>query len=214
MLNYFLIIFYILTIFGIAVIYKKFRPNNKELLRKIIHIGIGPLVIIAKYLGISQFFAGYFTFLISLLIVTNYIYKLFPIIEDVERKSYGTFFYCISLLFLIILFWDKDPYSLMAGFLIMTFGDGLAGLIGKNFTSKDWRILNQKKSLLGTTTMFISSLIVLISVGLFGNFSINGIFIFIALLATILEQISFYGIDNFTVPIITSIFFNILITNL
>ena len=175
MLNYFLIIFYILTIFGIAVIYKKFRPNNKELLRKIIHIGIGPLVIIAKYLGISQFFAGYFTFLISLLIVTNYIYKLFPIIEDVERKSYGTFFYCISLLFLIILFWDKDPYSLMAGFLIMTFGDGLAGLIGKNFTSKDWRILNQKKSLLGTTTMFISSLIVLISVGLFGNFSINGI---------------------------------------
>ncbi len=214
MLNYFLIIFYILTIFGIAVIYKKFRPNNKELLRKIIHIGIGPLVIIAKYLGISQFFAGYFTFLISLLIVTNYIYKLFPIIEDVERKSYGTFFYCISLLFLIILFWDKDPYSLMAGFLIMTFGDGLAGLIGKNFTSKDWRILNQKKSLLGTTTMFISSLIVLISVGLFGNFSINGIFIFIALLATILEQISFYGIDNFTVPIITSIFFNISVTKL
>ena len=214
MLNYFLIIFYILTIFGIAVIYKKFRPNNKELLRKIIHIGIGPLVIIAKYLGISQFFAGYFTFLISLLIVTNYIYKLFPIIEDVERKSYGTFFYCISLLLLIILFWDKDPYSLMAGFLIMTFGDGLAGLIGKNFTSKDWRILNQKKSLLGTTTMFISSLIVLISVGLFGNFSINGIFIFIALLATILEQISFYGIDNFTVPIITSIFFNISVTKL
>tara|TARA_Y100001935_G_C17274488_1_gene493888 strand:+ start:292 stop:936 length:645 start_codon:yes stop_codon:yes gene_type:complete len=214
LLNYFLIIFYILTIFGIAVIYKKFRPNNKELLRKIIHIGIGPLVIIAKYLGISQFFAGYFTFLISLLIVTNYIYKLFPIIEDVERKSYGTFFYCISLLFLIILFWDKDPYSLMAGFLIMTFGDGLAGLIGKNFTSKDWRILNQKKSLLGTTTMFISSLIVLISVGLFGNFSINGIFIFIALLATILEQISFYGIDNFTVPIITSIFFNISVTKL
>ena len=214
MLKYFLIIFYILIIFGIAIIYKKFRPNNKEFLRKIIHIGIGPLILLTKFLGISQVFAGYFTFLISFLIVINYIYKLFPIIEDVDRKSYGTFFYCISLLFLIILFWDKDPYSLIAGFFIMTFGDGLAGLIGKNFSSKDWQILNQKKSLLGTTTMLISSLGVLISVGLYGNFSITGNFIFIALLVTMLEQISVYGIDNLTVPLMAAFSFNFLITNL
>ena len=214
MLNFALIGIYIVFIFLISKLFKNFYPNNQELLRKIIHIGMGPLIPLAKFLEIEQSTAQYFAGGMSILIVINYIYKLFPIIEDVERKSYGTFFYCISLLFLIILFWDKDPYSLMAGFLIMTFGDGLAGLIGKNFTSKDWRILNQKKSLLGTTTMFISSLIVLISVGLFGNFSINGIFIFIALLATILEQISFYGIDNFTVPIITSIFFNISVTKL
>ncbi len=213
-MKYFLIIFYILIIFGIAIIYKKFRPNNKEFLRKIIHIGIGPLILLTKFLGISQVFAGYFTFLISFLIVINYIYKLFPIIEDVDRKSYGTFFYCISLLFLIILFWDKDPYSLIAGFFIMTFGDGLAGLIGKNFSSKDWQILNQKKSLLGTTTMLISSLGVLISVGLYGNFSITGNFIFIALLVTMLEQISVYGIDNLTVPLMAAFSFNILITNL
>ena len=214
MLKYFLVIFYILIIFGLAIIYKKFRPNNKELLRKIIHIGIGPLILLAKYLGISQFFAGYFTCLMAFLIVTNYIYKLFPIIEDVERKSYGTFFYCISLLFLVILFWEKDPYALIAGFFTMTFGDGFAGLIGKNFSSKNWLILNQKKSLLGTTTMLISSLLIFISVGIYGNFSINGNFIFIALLATVLEQISVYGIDNLTVPIIAAFSFNILITKL
>ena len=214
MLKYFLVILYILIIFGIAIIYKNFRPNNKEVLRKIIHIGMGPLILLAKYLGISQFFASYFTSLISLLIIVNYIYKLFPIIEDVERKSYGTFFYCISLLFLIVLFWDKDPYSLMAGFLIMTFGDGLAGLIGKNFSSKNWQIFYQQKSFLGTLTMLISSLFVLISVGIYGDFSINQNFIFIASLATILEQISVYGIDNLTVPLIASFSFNILITNL
>jgi len=33
---------------------------------------------------------------------------------------------------LIYLFWDKDPYALITGFFVMTFGDGLAGLIGKN----------------------------------------------------------------------------------
>ena len=175
---------------------------------------MGPLILLAKYFEISQVFAACFTFLISLLIIINYVYKLFPIIEDVKRKSYGTFFYCLSLFFLIILFWDKDPYSLTAGFFIMTFGDGLAGLIGKNFSSPSWQILNQKKSLLGTTTMLITSLLILISIILFGGFSINTNFIYIGLFATLLEQISVIGIDNLTVPILSSLTFNILITKI
>jgi len=61
------------------------------------------------------------------MVLINYSYKLFPTIEDVERKSYGTLFYCLSLFILIYLFWEKDPYALIAGFFIMTFGDGLAG---------------------------------------------------------------------------------------
>ena len=214
MLKYFLIVIYILIIFFIAILYKKIRPDNKELLRKIIHIGMGPLILIAKYLEISQDFAAYFTFLISFLIVINYVYKLFPIIEDIDRKSYGTFFYCISLLFLIILFWNKDPYSLMTGFFIMTFGDGFAGLIGKNFSSASWLILSQKKSLLGTVTMLLTSFCILLLASLFGDFAINESIIFIAIFATGLEQISIFGIDNFTVPIISAFLFNIFITNL
>ena len=214
MLKYLLIVFYFLIIFCIAVLYKKINPKNKELLRKIIHIGMGPLILIAKYLEISQSFAAYFTFLISILIIINYVYKLFPIIEDIDRKSYGTLFYCISLLFLIILFWNNDPYSLMAGFFIMTFGDGFAGLIGKNFSSLNWLILNQKKSILGTSTMFLTTLCTLILVSLFGNFAINSNIIFISIISTFLEQISLFGIDNFTVPIISALLFNIFITNL
>ena len=211
-MKYFLIFFYICIVFCIAILYKKIQPKNKELLRKIIHIGIGPLILIAKFIEISQAFAAYFTLLVFCLIVINYVYRLFPIIEDVDRKSYGTLFYCLSLLILIIFFWDKDPYSLMAGFLIMTFGDGLAGLIGKNFTSKSWLIFNQRKSFIGTITMLLTSICVVILLGLFGEFSINSNFFLIAFIATILEQFSIFGIDNFTVPIISSLAFNLLIT--
>jgi len=213
LLKYFLVVFYIISVFLIAIIYKRIQTNNKELLRKIIHIGMGPLIPIAKYFEISQVFAASFTFLIGLLILINYIYKLFPIIEDVERKSYGTLFYCLSLFILIIIFWNKDPNSLIAGFLIMTFGDGFAGLIGKNFSSKNWLILNQQKSFLGTITMFLTSLFVLISIGLFGDFLVDSRYLLIALIATILEQVSIFGIDNFTVPIISSLSFNYFITN-
>ena len=211
MLNFAFIGIYIVFIFLISKLFKNFYPNNQELLRKIIHIGMGPLIPLAKFLEIEQSTAQYFAGGMSILIVINYIYKLFPIIEDVDRKSFGTFFYCFSLLILISLFWEKDPLALTAGFFIMTLGDGLAGLIGKNFKSKTWKIFSQKKSLIGTTTMFVISLLVLSILGYTNNFNFNYYYFWIALLATLLEQISIIGIDNLSVPIITSIIFHLLI---
>ena len=213
MLNFVLIGIYIVFIFLISKLFKNFYPNNQELLRKIIHIGMGPLIPLAKLLEIEQNAAQYFAGGMSILIVINYIYKLFPIIEDVDRKSFGTFFYCFSLLILISLFWEQDPLALTAGFFIMTLGDGLAGLIGKNFKSKSWKIFNQKKSTIGTTTMFLISLLVLLIIGYTNNIDFNYYYFGIALLATFLEQISIIGIDNLSVPIITSIIFHLLITN-
>ena len=212
MLNFALIGIYIVFIFLISKLLKNFYPNNQELLRKIIHIGMGPLIPLAKFLEIEQSAAQYFAGGISILILINYIYKLFPIIEDIDRQSFGTFFYCFSLLILISLFWEQDPLSLTAGFFIMTFGDGLAGLIGKNFKSKSWKIFNQKKSIIGTTTMFLISLLVVSTLGYKNNVDFNYYYFGIALLATLLEQISILGIDNFSVPIITSTIFHLLVT--
>ena len=213
MIKFAIIFLYLFLIFSVSVVFKKFNDDSKEIVRKIIHIGIGPLIPIAQFLKIDQNSALFFTGIISLLVLINYNYKIFPSIEDVERKSYGTLFYCFSLFILIYLFWDKDPYALITGFFIMTFGDGLAGLIGKSFNSKSWIFLKQKKSLFGTLTMFLTSLIVICSVGYTqkSSFSIN--YFTIAFLATVLEQFSLLGIDNCIVPISSAICFNFFITN-
>ena len=214
MLNFVFILIYIFIIFFISIIYKRFNPNNKETLRKIIHIGIGPLIPLAKFLGIDQISALYFTGLVSLLTFINYQSKLFPTIEDVDRKSYGTLFYCLSLFILIYLYWNKDPTSLIAGFFIMTFGDGFAGLIGKNFQSKSWFFLNQKKSFFGTITMFITSLIVIFGLSYFQKYSLSINMITIAFISTVIEQFSIFGIDNLIVPISAAFCFNYFITGL
>jgi len=214
LLNFVFILIYIFIIFLISIIYKKFNPNNKEALRKIIHIGIGPLIPLAKFLDIDQMSALYFTGLISLLTFINYQSKLFPTIEDVDRKSYGTLFYCLSLFILIYLYWNKDPTSLIAGFFIMTFGDGFAGLIGKNFQSKSWVFLNQKKSFFGTMTMFITSLIVVFGLSYFQKYSLSINIFTIAFISTVIEQFSIFGIDNLIVPISAAFCFNYFITGL
>ena len=214
MLKFFYILIYIFIIFFLSIIYKKFNPKNKEVLRKIIHIGIGPLIPIAKYLDIDQTSALYFTGIVFLLTFINYQSKFFPIIEDVDRKSYGTLFYCLSLFILIYFYWNKDPASLIVGFFIMTFGDGFAGLVGKNFQSKSWFFFKQKKSLLGTMTMFITSLIVVFSLSYFNKYSLNMNIFTIAFISTFLEQLSIFGIDNLIVPISSAFCFNFFITGL
>ncbi len=213
MIKFAIILLYLFSIFLISIVFKKFNEDSREIVRKIIHIGIGPLIPIAQFLKIGQNSALYFTGIISLMVLINYTYKLFPTIEDIERKSFGTIFYCLSLFILIWLFWDKDPYALIAGFFLMTFGDGLAGLIGKSFNSKSWIIFKQKKSLYGTLTMFLTSLIIVFSIGYAQQNSSNLNYFAIAFLATILEQFSVLGIDNFIVPILSALYFNFFITN-
>jgi len=213
LIKFTVILLYLFLIFLISIVFKKYNEDNKEIVRKIIHIGIGPLIPIAQFLKINQNSALIFTGIVSLMVFTNYNYKLFPTIEDVERKSFGTLFYCLSLFILIYLFWDKDPYALITGFFIMTFGDGLAGLIGKNYNSNSWIFFKQKKSLFGTMTMFLTSLIVVASIGYAQQNSYNLNFFTIAFFATLLEQFSVLGIDNLIVPISSALFFNFFITN-
>ena len=213
MIKFTIVLLYLFSIFLISIVFKKFNKDSREVVRKIIHIGIGPLIPIAQFLKINQNSALIFTGIVSLMVFINYNYKLFPTIEDVERKSYGTLFYCLSLFILIYLFWDKDPYALISGFFIMTFGDGLAGLIGKSFNSKSWIFFKQKKSLYGTITMFLTSLIVVCSIGYSQQNSLNLNYFTIAFIATLLEQFSVLGIDNFIVPISSALFFNFFITS-
>ena len=213
MIKFTAILLYLFSIFLISIVFKKYNEDSREIVRKIIHIGIGPLIPIAQFLKINQNSALIFTGIVSLMVFINYNYKLFPTIEDVERKSYGTLFYCLSLFILIYLFWDEDPYALITGFFIMTFGDGLAGLIGKSLNSKSWIFFKQKESLYGTITMFLTSLIVVCSIGYSQQNSLNLNYFTIAFFATILEQFSVLGIDNFIVPISSALFFKFLITS-
>ena len=87
MIKFTIILLYLFSIFLISIIFKKFNEDSKEIVRKIIHIGIGPLIPIAQFLKIDQKSALFFTGIITLMVLINYKYKLFPTIEDIKRKS-------------------------------------------------------------------------------------------------------------------------------
>ncbi len=193
---------WVITIIVISILCKKYFPKKQELSRKIVHIGTGPVIILAWLFEIPKSIAFFSALLITIVLGINYQYRLLPAIEDIERKSFGTVAYGISITLLLLIFWPHYASCIAIGVLSMAFGDGLAGLIGKSINSPKWSVLGQKKSIAGTLTMLT---VVGITTGIISSINHLNIqpleIILISLIATFLEQISPWGIDNITVPI-------------
>ena len=193
---------WIITILLIAFLCKRYFPKKEELSRKIIHIGTGPVILLAWLFDIPKNIAFLAAFSITIALGINYQFRLLPAIEDIERKSFGTIAYGISITLLLLVFWPKYASSISIGVLSMAFGDGLAGLIGRSINSPKWSILGQTKSIVGTLTMGSVVAITTSVISSTNNLGIQPLeIVVISLIATFLEQISPWGIDNLTVPI-------------
>jgi len=172
----------------------------------VVHIGTGPVVLLAWGLGIARWVALPAAIAVTVATAINHRFRLLPAVEDVGRHSYGTIAYGASIALLLALFWPSQPLAVAAGVLVMAIGDGLAGLLGPQLNSPRWRLLGQGKSLAGTLAMAMGALAVLTLLqqtaliqGL-GAPSLPNL-ILIAAVATALEQLSAFGIDNLSVPL-------------
>ena len=176
-----------------------------EITRKVVHIGAGHVILIAWWMSVPAWAGIAASGVFSGIALLSYRFPLLPGINSVGRKSLGTFFYALSIGLLILWFWPlQQPQYAAIGILTMTWGDGLAALVGQRFGQHPYQIWGEKKSWEGSLAMlgvsYIVGAAILLSVnGLaFENWVIAGAS---AVLATLLESVSKYGIDNLSVPI-------------
>ena len=184
-----------------ALLLRRRWPGQREWSRKLVHIGAGPVVLIAWAFGVERLIAVPAAAAITLLAALNHRMRVLPAIEDVDRHSYGTVAYGASITLLLWLWWPAHPAAVAAGVLVMAFGDGLAGLLGPLIPSPSWTVLGERRSLAGTAAMGIASLAVLLTLGLLGGGPPPAAIALIALVATGLEQWALLGIDNLLVPL-------------
>ena len=189
----------------VASLLNRFGNDNAEVVRKVVHIGTGNVILFAWWLHIPAFVGVGASILASIVTFLSYRFPILPGINSVGRKSLGTFFYAVSIGVLVAWFWTINrPQYAALGILVMAWGDGLAALVGQKFGKHPYKIWENKKSWEGSGTMALVSLIVsgLIFLSVNGNnWQTWIVSLSVALLATILEAFSVYGIDNLTVPL-------------
>ena len=190
------------AVFIFASLISKRWPQQQELSRKVVHIGAGFALPIAWATEIPLSLALAAAALASSLALINHRWRLLASIEDVGRFSYGTVAYGASITILLAFFWPQRADLVCAAVLTMALADGLAGLLGANFSSHRWQIFGQTKSIIGTATMALVTLLVLAL--LLPNLPWH-VVIAIATSATLLEQFSWAGLDNLTVPLLVGL---------
>jgi phytol kinase len=190
------------AVFIFASLISKRWPQQQELSRKVVHIGAGFALPIAWATEIPVSLALAAAALASSLALINHRWRLLASIEDVGRFSYGTVAYGASITILLAFFWPQRADLVCAAVLTMALADGLAGLLGANFSSHRWQIFGQTKSIIGTATMALVTLLVLAL--LLPNLPWH-VVIAIATSATLLEQFSWAGLDNLTVPLLVGL---------
>jgi phytol kinase len=181
------------------------KAVTPEITRKIVHIGAGNVVLLAWWLHTPVWMGITASIVFSLVALTSYWLPILPGINSVGRTSLGTFFYAVSIGILTAVFWGRGhPEFTAVGILTMTWGDGLAALIGQAWGRHPYQVMDMQKSWEGTSAMFVVSMGVCFGVlGLVEPVSwpLGAIALITALVATGLESFSKLGVDNLTVPL-------------
>ena len=127
--------------------------------------------------------------------------NIFGAIHQVERFSIGEI--CFALAVGALTFITKSDWIYTASILQMSLADGLAAVIGVRFgKSNSYKVFGVVKSIAGTLTCFVVSLLVLFIVVAISGVKINpGILVFASVIATAVENIGVYGLDNLFLPL-------------
>jgi phytol kinase len=188
-----------------ALLTHRVTPLGSEFVRKVVHIGTGQIILLAWWMQIPAWVGVSAAIFFSLVAILSYWFPLLPSINNIGRKSWGTCFYAMSIGILVAWFWALAlPQYAVLGILVMSWGDGLAGLIGRQYGRHPYVLWGSQKSWEGSAVMAIVSSLVAIAILLptHGNHWQSWLAaIVIGPIAAGLESFSKLGIDNLTVPI-------------
>lgn len=190
--------------------------------RKLIHIGAGMWI-----WGILYFFDhwtwGSVPF--ATFIVLNYIFyrqQTFKAMDE-DSETLGTVYFATSITLMFALLWrtggapDRVPVA-AAAVMTMTWGDGLASLVGKRWGRRPYTVFGHTRTWEGSSAMALSAFL---SIGLTlwllsdSALSPHSVSIGLAralwlalvgsLVATLAESVSPAGTDNLSVPLLTGL---------
>ena len=195
---------FIFLIIGISKIFEKY---GKEACRKFIHISLCNWWFIAMAFFDNVIYASIVPACFIIINTISYKTKLLKVMERETNEGFGTIYYAISLLILVIISFGicKNPVIGLPGSLIMGYGDGLACIVGTYIRSKKYKIGKNTKSIAGNITMFIISIIIYLIINSVCGLNIGILKLILAsMIVTFVEAISIKGTDNLTVPIVAS----------
>lgn len=196
---------YIFAIIGLAEALRRWRGYGSGFTRKVIHIGVGMLSWLVPFLFDSPW---PFVFACMVFVVINlldYRYGFLAAMASSDRLNLGTVYFPLAAAVVALIFWDTPPL-MVASLMPLTWGDGLAPVIGRAYGRNTYTVFGHTRSLQGSTTFFVmGGLFTWLALWLIpGPPDITPVAAVLPALATLVattitEAVSPWGLDNLTV---------------
>jgi phytol kinase len=200
----------ILTVLGVFVLlllseaWFRFRKPRDEFSRKFIHITVG------SFAAFWPFYLSWNTILLlslAFVVVVSASKKLhvFKAIHAVERPTCGEV--CFALAVGLLAFVTHQPWIYSIALLHMSLADGMAAIIGVTFgTSNRYKVLGNTKSVVGTATFVLVSVILLSIYGLTTHQMLPlAVVALTASASAAIENLAGHGLDNLFVPVLVAV---------
>jgi phytol kinase len=198
----------VLAVFLVLVVNEALWRNRKthgELSRKFVHISVGCFVAFWPFfLSWHDIEALSLAFLV--VVGLSDTLNVFKAIRSVQRPTWGEICFALSVGLVALATHNKWIY--MAAILQMGLSDGLAAIVGVRFgRSNSYTVMGHSKSVAGTVTFFLVSMVILAFYNHFTNQSHLNIIGMagISLISSLLENASIRGLDNLAVPLLTAV---------
>ena len=184
----------------LLIISEKLLSKYPTFSRKFVHIMVGNVLFILPLFATR--FAMTFLAAAPFILLTFLMSPKSPIKLDhkvsTSGHGLGLVYYAISWTVLAFFFFDQ-PWIIAVGIAAMSYGDGLASLIGQKYGKHNYNILGDAKSIEGSLAMFFVLIFSLAGVLLYYGQPINALtVVMVSLVATLLEGITPKGLDNLT----------------
>lgn len=196
------------ALLGGLLILRCYTPSNPEMLRKILHTGMGLVAVALPWLFTSawsvMFLAGSVTILlIGMRLIQPLRRVLGAMIYDVGRSSWGEIYFALGVTCLFILC-RNEAVLYSVPLLILTLADVASSLIGKHFGRLRFRVQGGSKTVEGSLAFLLIAFVVAeFGVLLYahrGGLDILLVGLTLALPTTLVEALAGKGSDNFFVP--------------
>ena len=206
---------YIFAIIGLAEGLRRWKGYSSTFTRKVIHIGVGMMSWIIPYLFTSPwpfvFASGFF----AILNLLDYKYGFFSAMASSDKSNLGTVYFPISAAVVAIVFWEQPPL-MVAALMPLTWGDGLASVIGKKYGRRQYKVHTSTRTLEGSAGFFIACFfftwLALWVVNGSPNLTPQAALLpalVVTVATTFVEAISLWGLDNLAITAVAIVILSV-----
>ena len=140
--------FYVFGVIGVAELCRK-RGMSRYMTRKIVHIGVGMMIWIVPFVIQNRWYFIGTALAFSLLTLADNRLNFFKSVSQKGELNLGTFYFPIAAAVIAYVFWDR-PALMVAAIMPLTWGDGMAEVIGRSFGKHHYTIFSHTRSIEGT----------------------------------------------------------------